>query len=131
VPAFKYCWINKLLKSLVPFPLFSLRCAATFTLPTIRREAPPRALRRAATERCQTAKAFIEEFAASKPPGRSLSSALRVAVCGHFQALAPRVGYFDPDSRMTLRIDDDRPGRVAYFYPNMLTVRLGRKQRAA
>jgi predicted DNA-binding ribbon-helix-helix protein len=69
------------------------------------------ALRRAATEQGLSAKAFVERVGRSKHPSRSLSSELRVAVCGHFQALAPRVGFFDPDTKFAVRLVDDRPRR--------------------
>jgi predicted DNA-binding ribbon-helix-helix protein len=70
-----------------------------------------RALRRAATEQGMRAKAFVERVNRSKPPDRSLSSAIRVAVCGHFVASAPELGFFDPDTRFAIRVIDDRPRR--------------------
>jgi predicted DNA-binding ribbon-helix-helix protein len=69
------------------------------------------ALRRAATEQGRTAKAFIEHVSRSKRPDRPLASELRVAICEHFVASAPELGFFDPQTRFALRIVDDRPRR--------------------
>jgi predicted DNA-binding ribbon-helix-helix protein len=70
-----------------------------------------RALRRAATEQGMSAKAFIERVSRNKDPNRSLASELRVAVCGHFVASAPELGFFDPQTRFALRVVDGRPRR--------------------
>ena len=70
-----------------------------------------RALRRAATEQCVTMKAFIERVSREKDPSRSLASALRVAICAHFEATAPKVGYFDPTTKFSVRVVDDLPRR--------------------
>jgi predicted DNA-binding ribbon-helix-helix protein len=62
------------------------------------------ALRRAAIEQGMSAVSFIERVCRSKHPSRSLSSAVRVAVCNHFQAAAPRYGFFDPDTSFAFRL---------------------------
>jgi len=71
-----------------------------------------------ATERRTTAKEFIEAIAAAKNPIRSLSSAVRVAVCGHFQAAAPRLAFVDPDSRFAFRVERPRRKRQSRAAPN-------------
>jgi hypothetical protein len=58
-----------------------------------------------------TAKAFIERVSRNKDPNRSLASELRVAVCEHFVASAPELGFFDPQTRFAIRFVDDRPRR--------------------
>ena len=69
------------------------------------------ALRRAATEQGLTAKAFIEHVSRNKRPDRSLASELRVAVCEHFVASAPKLGFFDPETGFAIQLIDDRPRR--------------------
>jgi hypothetical protein len=54
-----------------------------------------------------SAKAFIERVSRNKRPDRSLASELRVAVCGHFEASAPHLGFFDPQTRFALRVVDE------------------------
>jgi predicted DNA-binding ribbon-helix-helix protein len=70
-----------------------------------------RALRRAATEKGMTAKAFIEMVSRNKRRDRSLASELRVAVLAHFEASAPVLGLYDPETRFAIRLIDDRPRR--------------------
>jgi predicted DNA-binding ribbon-helix-helix protein len=65
------------------------------------------ALRRAATEQGMSAASFIERVSRSKHPSRSLSSALRIAVCRHFEASAPELGFFDPDTSFAIRIVEE------------------------
>jgi predicted DNA-binding ribbon-helix-helix protein len=63
-----------------------------------------RALRRAATEQGMSAREFIERVSRNRRRDRSLASELRVAVCGHFEASAPELGFFDPHSRLAIRL---------------------------
>jgi predicted DNA-binding ribbon-helix-helix protein len=77
-----------------------------------------RALRRAATEQGLSAKAFIERVTRNKRSDRPLASELRVAICEHFVASAPELGFFDPQTRFAIRIRPRRSRKRARAVPS-------------